>query len=350
MADKDSKRREAIDALLTERRKYEAWLSQLETRRGATAEHVFVRVHEDYTTRLSDVRRRLTAEADSIRALVSDLEERLADEQRAMTDKSDERAELELRAAVGEFSPEEWNDTRKSLDAAIEKIRKRFDTTERDLTEMRELFESVTSPTPVAGPIVAGEEPSSLAESVDALEPPATADAERVDAGPADDGVLDVGEEPAVVPPPAATAAATAAPEPDVVREPEPERAPAPEPPPVAAVAKDEPKSAPKAGPKPGPKPGPRGSTPFDELAFLKSIAGSPTAPEAMPAVPPPSAAGAGRESAKTEMPDFPAAPLGAPTPRTSQAIRSLKCQECGTLNFPTEWYCEKCGGELAAF
>ena len=42
--------------------------------------------------------------------------------------------------------------------------------------------------------------------------------------------------------------------------------------------------------------------------------------------------------------------PLGAPTPRTSQAIRSLKCGECGTLNFPTEWYCERCGGELAAF
>jgi hypothetical protein len=41
---------------------------------------------------------------------------------------------------------------------------------------------------------------------------------------------------------------------------------------------------------------------------------------------------------------------FGRPTPRTSEAIKSLRCQECGTLNFPTEWYCERCGGELAAF
>jgi uncharacterized OB-fold protein len=41
---------------------------------------------------------------------------------------------------------------------------------------------------------------------------------------------------------------------------------------------------------------------------------------------------------------------FGRPTPRTSEAIKSLRCQECGTLNFPTEWYCERCGGDLAAF
>lgn len=29
--------------------------------------------------------------------------------------------------------------------------------------------------------------------------------------------------------------------------------------------------------------------------------------------------------------------------------VKSLKCAECGTLNLPTEWYCEKCGAELSA-
>jgi len=29
--------------------------------------------------------------------------------------------------------------------------------------------------------------------------------------------------------------------------------------------------------------------------------------------------------------------------------VKTLKCQECGTLNYPTEWYCERCGAELAA-
>ncbi len=28
---------------------------------------------------------------------------------------------------------------------------------------------------------------------------------------------------------------------------------------------------------------------------------------------------------------------------------KTLRCGECGTMNYPTEWYCERCGGELAA-
>jgi uncharacterized OB-fold protein len=27
---------------------------------------------------------------------------------------------------------------------------------------------------------------------------------------------------------------------------------------------------------------------------------------------------------------------------------KTLKCAECGSMNFPTEWYCERCGAELA--
>lgn len=36
-------------------------------------------------------------------------------------------------------------------------------------------------------------------------------------------------------------------------------------------------------------------------------------------------------------------------TDRTASDAKSLKCHDCGTMNFPTEWYCERCGGELAA-
>ena len=28
---------------------------------------------------------------------------------------------------------------------------------------------------------------------------------------------------------------------------------------------------------------------------------------------------------------------------------KTLRCQDCGAMNYPTEWYCERCGGELAA-
>ena len=31
------------------------------------------------------------------------------------------------------------------------------------------------------------------------------------------------------------------------------------------------------------------------------------------------------------------------------EQIKTLKCAECGNMNYPTEWYCERCGGELAA-
>lgn len=36
-------------------------------------------------------------------------------------------------------------------------------------------------------------------------------------------------------------------------------------------------------------------------------------------------------------------------TPVGAAAQKTLRCQECGAMNYPTEWYCERCGGELAA-
>jgi uncharacterized OB-fold protein len=32
-----------------------------------------------------------------------------------------------------------------------------------------------------------------------------------------------------------------------------------------------------------------------------------------------------------------------------SEQTKTLKCNECGGMNYPTEWYCERCGAELAA-
>jgi len=45
-----------------------------------------------------------------------------------------------------------------------------------------------------------------------------------------------------------------------------------------------------------------------------------------------------------TSMADGPLSSSSAAT-----AARSLKCAECGAMNYPTEWYCERCGGELAS-
>ena len=46
------------------------------------------------------------------------------------------------------------------------------------------------------------------------------------------------------------------------------------------------------------------------------------------------------------------AAPAASDGPRDADAggqAKTLRCGECGTMNYPTEWYCERCGGELAA-
>ncbi len=92
------------------------------------------------------------------------------------------------------------------------------------------------------------------------------------------------------------------------------------------------------------PTPPPRAAPPpsqADELAFLKSVSDEPSRPA--------------RRSSNPSMPAVtttsaprPAEPAPAPAKVASGVAKTLKCGECGTLNRPTEWYCERCGAELA--
>ena len=41
--------------------------------------------------------------------------------------------------------------------------------------------------------------------------------------------------------------------------------------------------------------------------------------------------------------------PIVLRTSGATEQSKTLKCGECGTMNYPTEWYCERCGAELAA-
>src|SRR5579884_1691864 len=100
---------------------------------------------------------------------------------------------------------------------------------------------------------------------------------------------------------------------------------------------------------------------PADELAFIKSV----TEDEAGAAPSPRRASGAQYQPAIPSEPAAPSPPAGArlapppaapatPTPRDRAAAedasaKTLRCRECGTMNLPTEWYCEQCGAELAA-
>jgi hypothetical protein len=75
-----------------------------------------------------------------------------------------------------------------------------------------------------------------------------------------------------------------------------------------------------------------------EELAFLRSvISGDRSASELTPAQT--------NEGAEAE----PSEPRQVARPSKGTAKKTVKCTDCGTLNLPTEWYCENCGAELTA-
>ena len=316
MTDSQNKQIQEVEALLAERRKYEQWIAQLEGRKADTPAHVYTKVHGDYTARLNEAQAKLSAESGVVQKLVSELSASLATHERQITEKQDERSEAELRAAVGEFSEKEWDKLRSKLDGAIANITTERDTIRREHDTLRALLnEATATPATPVRPI----------ESVRKPEPPL----------------------PPIVESKTAPAAA-----------------------PAAAAAGEK-----KAD--------------VDELAFLRSVLGRSTPytnSAGQPAVTAPAVDALLRDSAnrgaagsasgaatRTATPEsfaaatpvadphtFSAPPkveISAPrkaaavsTPRDSEVIKTLKCQECGTMNFPTEWYCERCGGELAAF
>src|SRR2546423_137325 len=78
------------------------------------------------------------------------------------------------------------------------------------------------------------------------------------------------------------------------------------------------------------PAPNSPARSPFDQFPVLRP-GGSSTPPQTTTAVAtPPSVPKSG----------------GTNDPRSEQH-KTLKCPECGAANYPTEWYCERCGGEV---
>jgi hypothetical protein len=75
----------------------------------------------------------------------------------------------------------------------------------------------------------------------------------------------------------------------------------------------------------------PPNRSPFDEFPVLRPGTGTVSPPSTTAVATPPSVPKSG----------------GAQDPRSEQH-KTLKCPECGAANYPTEWYCERCGGELA--
>ena len=90
----------------------------------------------------------------------------------------------------------------------------------------------------------------------------------------------------------------------------------------------------------PPPKAPDKRKTPVDELAFLKSVTEDDKG-----GAPSPRRASGAQFQPVDPVNAVPVAPANA----DAEVAKTLKCKECGTMNLATEWYCAKCGGELAA-
>ena len=313
-----------LPGLIEERRRYESWLATLESRRDATPQHVFDRVKADYTGRLQRVEEQLAVHSQAIQDERASLQSRRSLLEAEEQLRRDERAELELRSVVGEFAPGEAEAAFQSVDEALGQLAAEREGLDSRIKEL--------------------------------------------------DGLLQVKPATATSAPPVAPKSA-----PVPSRAPGPVAAPAPRPagaPPFqpaprsrahAAVSQeaDADKSAIRT---------PGGT--FDELAFLSEVVGMPEAERAHVRSPAPLAEDDGaiptpRPEASSELSSENARgaimqqvppmtrPLAANVPSNTpivlrtqgqdQQTKTLKCNECGSFNYPTEWYCERCGAELAA-
>lgn len=314
---KPGRSQDALQQLLEERKRFEQWLATLESKRAATPEHVYNRVRSDYEQRLATVREQLTERTGEIRSAVSGLKERLKQATEQETARVDEMHEAELRAVVGEFTPEQWELRKREVEVDL----KRFADEKKKISdELNQLLLIIEQTAENGG--------------ASHFAPPATP----------------VQQTPSA---PVPTFTPTAA-------------APAAEPPPVAPVQPDATRVRSKTPARsraamhtPPPTPPVEAEKPTIGIESLAPADGLP-AQVKEPAQEQPRAAGpqetAAQQQAKSE------ARAAAHSKRSKAATfspaqpdpkreteKTLKCGECGAMNYPTEWYCESCGGELSA-
>ncbi|MFZ9899502.1 MAG: hypothetical protein ACO3F5_08690 [Gemmatimonadaceae bacterium] len=271
MGPSEASRAEALDALLADKRRHEGYLQRLEERREVTPAHLFARLHEEYSARLAELRRRALDEAAALADGLAEDEAAVAEVEGRLATITEERAEGELRAAVGEYDPRSWAKKLAALNAAISAVEGERDARLAALEHRRALLAEAS------GAVEGAPIPELPVVPPPQIRPIIAAPI-RLDA----------------VPPLSPSAPAVSAPSPPAAA-------------PVAPVAA----TAPLAPELP--------------LATAFVLPDGPLVAPVDPAPDAPEASGA------------------------ADSGKSLRCEGCGTPNFPTEWYCERCGGELAA-
>ncbi len=305
---------EALRALIAQRQQYEQWISVLETKREGTLPHVFERVSSDYNGRLQRVVSDIRGHAEELQLSISTLSSRLVEVAREEDTKREALQEAELRAAVGEYEPQHWDELRNEHERALEKITADRVGLDSQLGELRSI--QTLSEVGSVGDVGA------VVRSDAAVEP----DTVVGDAAPAS------AETP--------SQASDSTPPESVQNEP------------VLASSSETPSFA-KGGDgvvATADTAGERGDTIPAESNVSAVDASAPTMERGMGTGPyrtPDASSLARPRMGKTPPFGSVVARARSTEPRLDQA-KTLKCPECGVPNYPTEWYCEKCGGELA--
>lgn len=305
---KDKASNGQIQELLAERKRIEQWLVRLDKAADRTPEAVRSRVRGDYESRLTAVVRELQGYQEELRGSLTEVQARLAAARKEEKQATEELAEAELRYAVGEFGDGEWSEKKTAILDRLIGIRENLAQAEEEIGELEEVLRSIAAPAITQAE--AEPEPASepeIAELEELEEPPARTPPKgppgRITLG-SDLGLRDLPSGKTSVPP------------------------------------------APKKDARP------QTEAFGDELAFLKALSddgGTPPPPPAVaaPARPPAEPKPAAAVPTKGERVSEPHAVSRSRPSVINQ--RTLKCGECGAMNLPTEWYCDRCGAELAS-
>ena len=355
----------AVEQLLAERDALHGWLQRLDAATVAASAVVRERVRRDYQQQLDRVADDLRTHADAIaEKLAEDQAEH--DELSGRTEASREQlAEVELRHAVGEFSPERYQADRTRHLSDIETFELSLAAVGGRIQRMGDVLALVRRAPPTSGqavtdaPAQAPPEMSILelapaespapgsagsGEAIASVEVMVTADAVDIDQVlPEDetDRILSIFSASTERQPEGAGESSPTTPSPGLPEFGPLSFRPAGTAPPREPALIGLPADSPPRFVRPGDR---LPASPPARSAGLSATASVSTPPPvAVPEAPAPVKAGQGIFSeeivASGPTPPVPTMPVG----------RTLRCGECGAMNRPLEWYCEKCGAELSA-
>jgi hypothetical protein len=280
-----------IEALLEQRTQYEAWLAKLDNSGDKAPPAVRERIRGDYQSRLQSVMEQLRGRGSAISEELERHHASQAELDRQRRAAEEALAEAEVRHSVGEYTEDEWRRVSDQSRGEIEQLRAQLRTVGAEISRLTQVQSLIAAP-----------RTSAAAPAPPPAPPRPAPKPEVIEQAPFVTHVADPMADPAAPPP-------RTAPQP-----------PTPQPEPAAAEV--------------------------DELTFLKSV--SDEEPRAAPRRTAASGSSSTATSAPPREPEV-QAPSSAPSGKAAAAVaKTLKCGDCGTLNRPTEWYCERCGAELA--